>query len=118
MNEQKQKIFRSLDKADKFQPIDVFDLLTKGRRDQSGDFTDGAGCTSGQAVVLTGFAYSTKQPLINRRINLIEALEMTKVSDGRTAWDVLLDEYDALPEPKNIAWILDDIVEQLARGKP
>ena len=118
MNEQKKKIFRSLDKADKFKSIDVFDLLTKGRRDQSGDFTDGAGCTTGQAVVLTGFAYSQNQPLINRRINLIEALEMAKFSDGRTAWEVLLDDYDALPEPKNIAWILDEMAEQLARGKP
>jgi hypothetical protein len=105
------QVLRTLDKADRMGPLDIFALLTKGRRDQSGDFTPGCGLTNGQAFVLTGFVFSRKEPQIWLRLQMIEALEETVIDDaGRTAWDQVLDWYEALPEPKNIGWIVDDLI--------
>ncbi|BCB20684.1 HisS family protein [Bosea sp. ANAM02] len=51
--EQKLTVLRAIDKHDKVGDDGVFDLLTIGRTDQSGDFTKGAGLHSGQAEALT-----------------------------------------------------------------
>jgi histidyl-tRNA synthetase len=42
-------VLRAIDKLDKFDQNDVHLLLTKGRKDQSGDFTKGAGLSDEQA---------------------------------------------------------------------
>jgi histidyl-tRNA synthetase len=42
-------VMRSIDKLDKFDELNVQLLLTKGRRDESGDFTKGAGLSDEQA---------------------------------------------------------------------
>jgi histidyl-tRNA synthetase len=56
-------VMRAVDKFDKFGVDGVTLLLGKGRRDESGDFTAGAGLTSGQAgqvlsLLTVGFANS------------------------------------------------------------
>ena len=51
----KDDIFRSIDKFDKVGAQGVRDLLTKGRMDQSGDFTKGCGLTDEQAGMVVGF---------------------------------------------------------------
>lgn len=43
------KFFRALDKRDRVGVVGVFDLLTDGRKDQSGDFTEGVGLSPSQA---------------------------------------------------------------------
>ena len=43
------KVMRAIDKLDRFEEADVFLLLTRGRRDPSGDFTDGAGLSDEHA---------------------------------------------------------------------
>ena len=45
-------VMRAVDKLDRLGPGAVRDLLTKGRKDESGDFTAGAGLTEDQAVNL------------------------------------------------------------------
>jgi histidyl-tRNA synthetase len=45
-------VLRAIDKADKFPPEDVKLLLTKGRKDESGDFTPGAGLAAEQAQLI------------------------------------------------------------------
>lgn len=114
------QILRTLDKADRMPPLDVFALLTKGRRDQSGDFTTGCELTNSRAIVLTGFVFGTRQPQIGARLQMISELEETTINDtGRTAWDQVLDWYAELPEPKNIAWIVDDLIAAAANpGSP
>ena len=42
-------VMRAIDKLDRFSEIDVHLLLTKGRKDQSGDFTKGAGLSDENA---------------------------------------------------------------------
>ncbi|MBX9464228.1 MAG: histidine--tRNA ligase [Neoaquamicrobium sediminum] len=48
-------VLRAIDKLDKFGPEGVRLLLGKGRLDESGDFTKGAGLTDSQASVVIGF---------------------------------------------------------------
>jgi hypothetical protein len=112
------QILRTLDKADRMAPPDIFDLLTKGRMDGSGDFTQGCGLKSAQAAVLTGYVFSVSEPKIDARLRLIDALERTVIdTHGRTGWDQLLDWYEDLPAPKNIAAVLDDLIEALRQRK-
>ncbi|MBV8107507.1 MAG: histidine--tRNA ligase [Hyphomicrobiales bacterium] len=55
-------VLRAIDKLDRLGPDGVFDLLGSGRRDESGDFTKGAGLDEGQiGAVLNLF---TQQPTL------------------------------------------------------
>ncbi len=47
--EQRLKVLRAADKLDRLGAKGVFDLLTNGRKDESGDFTNGAGLSNPQA---------------------------------------------------------------------
>jgi hypothetical protein len=93
------QVLRTLDKADRMSPLDVFALLTGGRRDQSGDFTIGCDLTNGQALVLTAFVFNQKQPHLAARLRMVTMLEETVIDgSGRTAWDQVLDGFTELPE--------------------
>ena len=54
--DQKLTVLRSLDKADKFPLSEIKKLLMEGRKDESGDFTKGAGLGSAQADRILNFA--------------------------------------------------------------
>ena len=43
-------VYRAVDKLDRLGPFGVFELLTIGRRDESGDWTPGAGLSLWQAM--------------------------------------------------------------------
>ncbi len=105
------QVLRTIDKAARMPPADVFRLLTGGRKDESGDFAKGCGLGNSEAVFLTGFVFSRREPQILARLRLMEALESHEIAEGRTAWDYILELYSAMPEPKNIAWVLDDIID-------
>ncbi|MGB6548560.1 MAG: histidine--tRNA ligase [Xanthobacteraceae bacterium] len=47
-------VLRAIDKLDRFSETDVHLLLTKGRKDQSGDFTKGAGLSDESAARILG----------------------------------------------------------------
>ncbi|WP_417241858.1 histidine--tRNA ligase [Celeribacter sp.] len=48
-------VLRTIDKHDKFGDAGVMALLTEGRKDDSGDFTDGAGLAAAQVELILGF---------------------------------------------------------------
>ncbi|TCP59796.1 histidyl-tRNA synthetase [Rhodovulum bhavnagarense] len=48
-------VLRAIDKLDRLGPEGVRALLGKGRKDESGDFTEGAGLSQDQAEVVMGF---------------------------------------------------------------
>ena len=48
-------VLRAIDKLDRLGVDGVRDLLGKGRKDDSGDFTDGAGLTDAQTDIVMGF---------------------------------------------------------------
>ena len=54
-DEQKLTVLRAVDKLDKFGPEGVKLLLGAGRKDESGDFTKGAGLTDAQATVVLDY---------------------------------------------------------------
>ncbi|MCA3447016.1 MAG: histidine--tRNA ligase [Rhodobacter sp.] len=56
----KDKILRAIDKFDKFGAEGVRQLLTNGRKDQSGDFTKGCGLTETQADTVLSFLTARK----------------------------------------------------------
>ncbi|HRK25291.1 MAG TPA: histidine--tRNA ligase [Beijerinckiaceae bacterium] len=57
--DQKLTVLRAIDKADKFPPEEIKKLLMEGRKDESGDFTKGAGLSEeGAAFVLLTLSLS------------------------------------------------------------
>lgn len=88
------QVLRSIDKKDRIGIEGVFDLLTVGRKDQSGDWTPGVGLTSAQAGAIVAFLLSGEGDSEGRRIanrmRLMCALEEIEVGGGFTAWDRFL----------------------------
>lgn len=56
---QRLTVLRAIDKLDKFGPEGVKLLLGEGRKDESGDFTKGAGLREEEITLLIGFLHST-----------------------------------------------------------
>ncbi len=54
-------VLRAIDKLDRLGPEGVRALLGEGRKDDSGDFTDGAGLTDAQADVVMGFMQAKRE---------------------------------------------------------
>lgn len=53
-----------------------------------------------------------RQPNVIARVKVLDILDSIKVDDAdRTALDVLLSWYDEQPSPKNIAWVLDTLID-------
>jgi hypothetical protein len=63
-------VLRCIDKLDRMEPFDVYLLMTIGRKDKSGAFTEGCGLTEYQALRLLEICLMTKYPLIAARITL------------------------------------------------
>lgn len=49
------KVFRCIDKMDRVGPGGLYDLLTTGRKDESGAFIEGAGLDAGLARLIVAF---------------------------------------------------------------
>lgn len=113
------KVYRAIDKKDRVGIQGVFDLLTNGRRDPSGDFMPGAGLSSGQAMafihVLTASPSDPHERRIGERLRLMAWLDTVVIDSttGRTAWDELLDM-----KPENIGWALDDLLDAFKKRGP
>lgn len=75
-DEQKLAVLRAVDKLDKFGPEGVKLLLGAGRKDESGDFTKGAGLTDAQSAVVLDYV-AGKPPADNdgvAELNTMQAL--------------------------------------------
>ncbi|MCJ9751843.1 histidine--tRNA ligase family protein [Neorhizobium sp. BETTINA12A] len=86
---QKLDVLRSLDKFDKFGWEGVFQLLTSGRRDESGDFTKGVGLSSEQA---RSFFRLFAQPVVISQVN--EPLQIT-IGQQTISWPKSRSEFFA-----------------------
>lgn len=58
--QQRLQILRTLDKSNRIDAKGIFELLTIGRKDKSGDFTPGCGLSAGQALILMDLTYLIK----------------------------------------------------------
>lgn len=72
--EQKLTVLRAVDKLDKFGPEGVKLLLGAGRKDESGDFTKGAGLSDAQAAVVLDYI-GGKPPAGNDGVTELEAMQ-------------------------------------------
>lgn len=72
-------VLRAIDKIDRLGEDGVRALLGAGRKDESGDFTKGAGLDEAQAEVVMGFVVADKA--INRRLLQLEARVRDKAAD-------------------------------------
>lgn len=71
-------ILRALDKRDRLGYLGVFDLLTEGRTDASGHFTEGCGLSVGQATYLLAFLAATDDSPDAQRIKLLWNLTLSE----------------------------------------
>jgi histidyl-tRNA synthetase len=70
-------VLRAIDKLDRLGEAGVRALLGKGRKDESGDFTEGAGLSNLQAEIVMGFV---RAPLeVDRRL-AIQASDIAKIN--------------------------------------
>lgn len=63
-------VLRCIDKLDRMSPFDVYLLMTIGRKDQSGAFTEGCGLSEYQALRMLEISLISKYPIISARITL------------------------------------------------
>ena len=68
-------VLRAIDKLDRLGAEGVRALLGKGRKDDSGDFTDGAGLSAAQAEVVMGFVNANEAVLDKLRNERLSNLE-------------------------------------------
>ncbi|WMS44112.1 histidine--tRNA ligase [Acuticoccus sp. MNP-M23] len=64
-------VLRAIDKADKFPLPEIAKLLGKGREDESGDFTKGAGLSDDQAAVVLSLLDPSVEPRISDDLAMI-----------------------------------------------
>jgi histidyl-tRNA synthetase len=88
-------VLRAIDKLDKFGPEGVRLLLGKGRMDESGDFTDGAGLSDAQADVVMGFVAANALAAEALSANVADALEKGEPATSNLSRAIysLLNEY-------------------------
>ncbi|MFT6121468.1 MAG: histidyl-tRNA synthetase [Yoonia sp.] len=87
-------VLRAIDKLDRLGPDGVRALLGKGRKDDSGDFTDGAGLTDAQADIVMGFMQAkrdTGAATVARLNELVQGSQtgVTGVQELETIADLL-----------------------------
>ncbi|MGL5362176.1 MAG: histidine--tRNA ligase [Bosea sp. (in: a-proteobacteria)] len=84
---QRLTVLRAIDKLDKFGPEGVRLLLGAGRKDESGDFTKGAGLSEEQSSLVLRFLSSDLATYEGRTsfLDVLTGIEDQGVSD--TAWD-------------------------------
>ena len=96
-------VLRAIDKIDRLGDDGVRALLGEGRKDESGDFTKGAGLSDAQAEIIMGFVRANSE--VTKELNRIEAI--AKPHNENFASDLSM-----------AAWLDDkDWVSLLGRGK-
>lgn len=78
---QKLTVLRAIDKLDKFGPDGVRLLLGEGRKDESGDFTEGAKLDAGQAEAIIDYVKGAK-PDGNEGVAELDAMQALFTSAG------------------------------------
>lgn len=89
-DEQKLAVLRAVDKLDKFGPEGVKLLLGAGRKDESGDFTKGAGLNDAQAAVVLDYV-AGKPPADNEGVAELNTMQALFDAAGYTADKIKID---------------------------
>lgn len=78
-------VLRAIDKLDRLGEQGVRDLLGEGRKDESGDFTNGAGLNDEQAEVIMGFMAATAADNAATVANLSKLVEGSAIGEAGVA---------------------------------
>ena len=89
-DEQKLAVLRAVDKLDKFGPEGVKLLLGAGRKDESGDFTKGAGLTDAQSAVVLDYV-AGKPPADNDGVAELNTMQALFDAAGYSADKIKID---------------------------
>lgn len=89
-DEQKLAVLRAVDKLDKFGSEGVKLLLGAGRKDESGDFTKGAGLSDGQAAVVLDYV-AGKPPADNEGVTELNSMQALFDAAGYGADKIKID---------------------------
>ncbi|SMX31294.1 histidine--tRNA ligase [Actibacterium lipolyticum] len=89
-------VLRAIDKLDRLGPQGVRALLGEGRKDESGDFTDGAGLSEAQADIVMGFMEAKRDTGAETCARLRELVEGSVVGgEGVTELETIAELLDA-----------------------
>ncbi|MCI4663626.1 MAG: histidine--tRNA ligase [Neomegalonema sp.] len=113
MVEQRMTVLRSIDKLDKFGPDGVRLLLGPGRKDESGDFTDGAGLSEEQIELIIGFVEAERD---NGAATCARLKELVGASEAGRKGVEELEEIAALLEAGGVAADRAKIDPSVVRG--
>jgi histidyl-tRNA synthetase len=94
-------VLRAIDKLDKFGPEGVRLLLGEGRKDESGDFTKGAGLSEAQSGVVIGLMTADFGTYEGRTAFLDTLTDIDDGAVSKTAWDSIAAEKPVLYEGVN-----------------
>ena len=73
---------RAIDKLDRLGEDAVMALLTTGRKDESGDFTEGAGLTAHQAAIIMSFVSTNEALTKNQNPHIPEGTDFVELDDS------------------------------------
>jgi histidyl-tRNA synthetase len=111
-------VLRAIDKLDRLGPDGVRALLGEGRKDESGDFTEGAGLTPDQASVILDFVEASAR--VGARLDAqAHQKDVLEPKAGKDAWADLLPGFDATgsQENRNVLAFLWELVEHSQIGR-
>ena len=91
-------VLRAIDKLDKFGPEGVRLLLGEGRKDESGDFTKGAGLSEAQIGVVLRLLEADFSTFEGRTAFLDSLTDIEDWNVNKTAWDSISGEKPAVYE--------------------
>nr|WP_066735353.1 MULTISPECIES: histidine--tRNA ligase [Hyphomicrobiales] len=94
-------VLRAIDKLDKFGPEGVRLLLGEGRKDESGDFTKGAGLSETQSGVVLGLMNADFGTYDGRTAFLDTLTDIDDCAASTTAWESIAAEKPVLYEGVN-----------------
>lgn len=89
-------VLRAIDKLDKFGPEGVRLLLGEGRKDESGDFTKGAGLSEAQSKVILSLVEADFSTFEGRTAFLDTLTDIPDFGVSKSAWDALAAEKPVL----------------------
>jgi histidyl-tRNA synthetase len=109
-------VLRAIDKLDRIGPEGVYALLGEGRKDESGDFTKGAGLSEAQAyVVLQFFDFNAQRERRLRKLEKLESLSGGRLKE-KSREAILAGDYRNTDIPMEWRQRLNDFTVSVLRG--
>jgi histidyl-tRNA synthetase len=107
------RVLRTLDKMDKFETSEIIKLLGSGRKDESGDFTEGAGLSQEQIEGLSEYIESGRDVVVRAKS---AALKITTHRATVTSLEQFDSKRDVAPETESTLMVMQNSVGASSSG--